>query len=383
MVDAFENDGFTYENSPELYNGLSSWINNSTGRGNLGAIESAAPVLNSAFFSPRLIASRFNILGLSDIALAGKGLYGKMPQRMRVEALKDLIKFFGAGSILLSVLAYAFGGPDKDRDLQIELDPRSSDFGKIKSGNTRWDIWGGFQQYVRILAQLISGQKKSASTERVSELSGKGSFGETRGDVAQRFFRGKLSPVFSMGADILTGRTISGEKVTVPEEIKSHFAPLLFSDVKEAMKDNGIQSLFSVGIPSVFGVGVQTYNPRGYENVNRKEGIYKTLFDKDLNLSLPEQKEMTDKQYDKFLPVREKIFKYEWDNVIKYGAMLNEDGSPTLDENKSYGIKPFDKLTHDELTSIMKSISSRSTRLAEKEIGYEKPKDKKNKEFIK
>lgn len=382
MADALEDQGITYENNSNVYKSFASWINNATGRGGLGTkLENASPVLNSIFFSPRLIASRFNILGLSDIATLGKGLYGNMPKEVRIEAAKDMIKFVGTGLTLLGLLALAFGGDDDD-SLKVGTDPRSSDFGKIISGNTRWDIWGGFQQYARLISQMATGQKVS-TTGKVSDLSGTGMFGESRGDVLSRFVRGKLAPVPSMIVDFTMGRTISGEKVSVEDQIKQHFAPLFYSDLKDAFKDRGVSALFLVGIPSTFGVGVQTYNPRGYESVNHKSGLYKTLFDKNLNLPEINQGDMSDNEFKKFSIVKERIFNNEWDNVIKYGAMLNEYGNPTLDENKGVATKPFNELTKDELSTIMKSISNRSRRLAEKEIGYEKPKEKKNQEYIK
>jgi hypothetical protein len=43
----------------------------------------------------------------------------------------------------------------------VEIDPRSTDFGKIKVGNIRWDIWGGFQQWVRVASQLATGERKT------------------------------------------------------------------------------------------------------------------------------------------------------------------------------------------------------------------------------
>jgi len=163
-------------------------------------------------------------------------------------------KFIGVG---LTVLAIA-----KLNGAQVEDDSRSSDFGKIKSGNTRWDIWGGYQQYIRVLVQLLSGQTKSAQTGKINKLGEHGLFGRTRGDVLLSFARGKLAPIPAIGADILANRTISGEKPTIQLEAQQHLLPLLANDVKEALQDKGIQALFTVCIPSTFSVGVQTYLPK-------------------------------------------------------------------------------------------------------------------------
>lgn len=241
--------GETVENSPQKYKALADYINNSTGRGKLGeSLEKASPVLNSILFSPRLIASRINLL-TNPI---NPRFYQKVPKEIRVMYAKDMLKFIGTG---LSILALA-----KLNGAQVEDDPRSSDFGKIKSGDTRWDIWGGFQQYVRLIAQVASGEKKSTVSGKLKELNGKQAFGESRSDVLGRFVRGKLAPVPSIIADITSGRKTTGEDVTLKDEAVDHLLPLLYSDIHDAMKDNGVSSLFTVGIPSTFGVGVQTYS---------------------------------------------------------------------------------------------------------------------------
>lgn len=246
FADMFEENGRTFDNSPELYKGLATWINNSTGRGDLGFLESAAPVLNSFLFAPRLIASRFNML-------LNPFYYAKLPKEIRVEALKDMLKFIAAGTTVLALAK--LNGAD------VEDDPRSSDFGKIRSGNTRWDIWGGFQPYVRVLTQFALAQRKSTNTGKIYDLTGKGIFGKDRTDPLLTFGRGKLSPVAGMAVDLIKGRDIGGNKVTVGQEALQHFTPLLYSDLQQAMKDKGMSALFTVGIPSTFGVGVQTYTP--------------------------------------------------------------------------------------------------------------------------
>jgi hypothetical protein len=250
FADRFEEQGKTFENSPELYKATAKLINSETGRGDLGALENAAPILNTVFFSPRLIASRVNLL----TNWANPIWYKNTPKEVRVMYAKDMAKFVGTGLTLLALAKY--GG-----NAQVEDDPRSSDFGKIKSGNTRWDIWGGFQQYARLITQMISGEKKSSNTGEIQELDSNGRFGESRSDVGLRFIRGKLAPVPSMFSDWVSGRTSTGDKSTLPGELEQHLTPLLYQDIKSAMQDKGVSSLFTVGIPAVFGVGVQTYSP--------------------------------------------------------------------------------------------------------------------------
>lgn len=255
--------GKTYENNPKLYEGLSSMINSMTGRGNIRGFESAAPVLNWFLFASKLIASRINMLGLTDIpnlvlrgATLGKygvdyGFYTRLPKELRIEAAKDMLKFIAVG---VSVLAIA-----RAAGASVELDPRSSDFGKIKVGNTRWDIWGGFQPYARVITQMVSGQRKATTTGKIYNLNGKGFMAQTPLTPLGTFLRQKLAPVPSGAWDLISGTDAAGQPVTVSSALLSRVEPLLFQDVTAAMKDQGVKALFTVGIPSAFGVGVQTY----------------------------------------------------------------------------------------------------------------------------
>ncbi len=252
MVDRFESQGKTYDNSPELYKAAADYINTMTGRGRLGKLENSAATLNSVLFAPRLIASRIKML----TNFMNPSFYMKTPKEVRVEYFKDMGKFIGLG---MTVLALAkLGGAE------VEYDPRSTDFGKIKIGNSRWDIWGGFGQYIRVITQLLTGQSKSTQTGIIRELNGEDVFGQTRGDVAIRFARGKLAPVPSMVADFMTGRKVTGEEISAKNEVLDMIVPLIYSDIKDAYKDKGVSALFSIGIPAMFGVGVQTFDNRDY-----------------------------------------------------------------------------------------------------------------------
>lgn len=257
-----EKNGKTWQNSEEQYKQLAAFVNNITGRGDLGkTLNDSAPILNSLFFSPRLITSRVNTLTY----LAQPRFYTKVPREVRRAYFKDLISTAGVGLLILG-LAKAAGADTED-------DPRSPDFGKIRSGKTRWDIWGGHQQYIRAAAQMISGSKKTSSGN-IKELGGGKPGDESVGDVGTRFFRGKLAPVPSLLTDILQGRNMVGDKLTtdwqsgnkeigLKENLMTHLLPLTITGMKDAMQDQGAKALLTVGVPSLLGVGTQTYDNTG------------------------------------------------------------------------------------------------------------------------
>lgn len=240
QIHAFEKKGLTFENSPELYKASADVINHFTGRGHLGSLEKSAQILNTAFFSPRLIASRFQMLN--------PAWYSKQPKLVRNQAIKDFAQFVATGSAILA-LAAASGA-------KVELDPRSSDFGKIQIGKTRLDIWGGFQQWVRTFAQVVSGTKITASGKRIDLDKGRAS----RLDIIGSFARGKIAPIPALAMEILQGRKVTGEKLKASEVLLDNTIPLYIQDMIEASKQEGGAGILSVGIPAFFGVGTQTYN---------------------------------------------------------------------------------------------------------------------------
>lgn len=245
-VELFESQGKTIENSKELYKGLANYINNSTGRGGLGPLNNAAQILNTAFFSPRLIASRINLLNPL--------YYTKLPKEVRMMALKDMAKVIAFGGTIVGLAGLA--------GAEVEKDPRSSDFGKIKIGNTRWDVWGGFQQYIRILSQEITGKTKSVASGKIRELKGDIFPYKSRLDQLGTFFRGKLAPVPGTAIDLLAGRTVVGDEFDAGTKAYELFTPMIAQDIADAWKDKGFASLFTVGVPSSFGVGVSTYETK-------------------------------------------------------------------------------------------------------------------------
>jgi hypothetical protein len=181
--------------------------------------------------------------------------YAKLPKEVRIHALVDMAKMIGVGTATLSLFGMMPG-------VTVEADPRSTDFGKIKYGDTRYDIWGGFQQYVRLMSQLISGAEKKSGGNVVPLGSGYGQ--HTRADKVFSFFRGKLAPVPSMAVDVLSGRTAVGEEVTPKQELNEHLVPMIVNDIKDAWQDGqGPMALVYTGLPSLLGVGTTTYDSEG------------------------------------------------------------------------------------------------------------------------
>jgi len=238
------------EVSGKIVNDIATFVNSATGRGKLpGALEKSAVTMNSIFFSPKLMASRINLLN--------PVYYIKLHPFARKEALKSLFTFTGTATTIIT--AAKLGGAD------VGIDPRNADFGKIKIGNTRYDILGGFQQYIRIASQFITGEHIS-STTGVKTTVGEGYKPLTRFDILQRALETKESPIASFATMLLKGQTALGKKPELKSEITQRFTPMVIQDMDELYKERGLAGI-AMGAPAIFGVGVQTYSPTAQEMV--------------------------------------------------------------------------------------------------------------------
>jgi len=238
-VSVWKRGGVTPETSPSRYKGLAAYINWASGRGDLGGLASIAPLLNGVFFSPRFMMSRLQAINPMT--------YSRMDPAVRKVAARDMAATLGAGIAIISLAK--LGGA------KVETDPRSSDFGKIRVGPTRIDVWGGLQQPMRYLAQIATGQRKPENGGIQPQ--------RDRASMAGRFVRSKLAPVPSAGMDLAIGKDFIGNDVTLVGEAKELFPPMFLQDFLEASQEHGFVTGAALSAPSFFGAGVTTHQPRG------------------------------------------------------------------------------------------------------------------------
>jgi hypothetical protein len=258
---------------------IAQLVNAMTGRGNLPkTVERAAPILNSMFFSPRLMASRGHMLNPYN--------YGKASPMVRKEMLKSLAAT-GAAWGGLTGMINLIGGDD----VKVEIDPRSTDFGKARIGNTRVDLSGGFQPYLRLASQLAPlmenrrGQFKDTETGRIRTF-GEGYRARTEKDAALDFFEGKTAPMLSAILMHMEGKTITGEKpqwlpdmskvtsahgagkkveagfeqVLSKSEITKKLTPMIMQDLFSLYKED--PKMMGWGAAGFFGAGINVQKRR-------------------------------------------------------------------------------------------------------------------------
>lgn len=260
LVETSRNAGIDFEaaGSQKLLKQIAEVVNTSTGRGSLGALEGAAKELSTGLFAPRLIASRVQMLNPQ--------YYIKLDPIARKEALTTLLSLGAVATTVLSAAELA--------GASVEKNPTSADFGKIKIGDTRLDILGGYQQYLRLGAQLATGHNTSSVTGANQTL-GKG-IAATRFDVLTRFLTNKEAPVPSFITTLLKGKDAAGNPANVPKEVLDRFTPLIGQDIRDLLTHKSSAGLAAAPL-GVFGVGLQTYGKQDIAPNTRQKTYLDTL----------------------------------------------------------------------------------------------------------
>jgi thioredoxin reductase len=233
----------------EQAKGLSNFINVFTGRGHIpeqaaGAVSYA----NELFFAPRYTISRFQALTLQPLRYAKDPMVRKL---IAIEYAKTLIGY--------AVFYGLVGTALKQLGATVEWNPLSSDFGKIKIGNTRWDPLSGISQATVILARGITGYTKT-SEGKIVKMSGPKAFTTRRYFYTLAdFVRQKFAPVPAAFVNSMEQQKVTGEKTTALKEGVGLVTPLNGMDVYNAMMQQGVPQGVAAFLIANFGDSVNTY----------------------------------------------------------------------------------------------------------------------------
>jgi hypothetical protein len=257
-VEELEAQGKTFENAPEEYKSVASVINNISGRGTMiKSVEKHNDILSAVLWSPRLLASSLNILGVSDIAMLfakdGKGFYANLTPAQRRFVAEQVIKGVGLGIAIMAALAYSTGG-------EADLDPTSVTFGTVKVGDYRYTLFGRYNSVIRMIFMRMQGKKTINDKEIVLDAK---AYGASTGNEMWKFLRGKANPIFGLGIDLATKKTFDGKPVTLEDEAERMLTPMSISEFKKGFEQDGLKGLVVRGIPSFTGIKVS--NEKDFE----------------------------------------------------------------------------------------------------------------------
>lgn len=227
-----------------------NYINVTTGRGPLAPkIKASSELLSTAFFAPRLLISRVQLL-------AGQPLYKGNARTRALIALEYGKALTGGAAVFgLAMLAGA----------EVETDPRSSDFLKLKFGDTRLDPLMGLQQVTVLIArEIFTRETKSLRTGKVSPIFGdKVPYGgETGGKIFTRFLRTKIAPSLGTALDVWSGEDVVGRDVTLSSVAQNALIPISYQDIYKVMKEQGVPEGTALQMLNFMGMGLQHFDEK-------------------------------------------------------------------------------------------------------------------------
>lgn len=231
---------------------LATIANDITGRGKLPKVLQKLQEFSLIFFAPKLTSALVRIPTV-DLIPSGKEMKLRKYSPARKMLAGTLVKFLG---LTLATL-YLLDRDDKDK-IDVEWNPLSTDFLKVRHKKTRVDITGGYQPLLRTIVQLAAGKRKSAESGRVYNVE--------RTEIISRFLQSKLSPHAGLAVDLWRGETFLGKKLKlsptgVSEQVYERLAPLFIQDVVDAIRFQGLGTAGVIAPLAWHGLGVQTYNP--------------------------------------------------------------------------------------------------------------------------
>lgn len=313
---------------------IAKFINAVTGRGNIKAIEKQAGILNTLFFAPRYVVSRFETivepfraLGATAASRMGykyfddkKSMWGGTRETDKAIA-REYAKYISGVALLLASVSQVPG-------VEIEHDPRSSDFGKVRIGDTRIDFLSGFQQAAVFLAKQASSQSKSARSGEVEDM-------DARAWLANltRFARTKLAPLPGTLLDLKLGEDVVGEAVNPTRSVDDALEfgsglifPITYHDIYEIMTgEYGIDDKIAMSLLAMLGAGVQTYDASMPKTPSDRQTVPKA--ERDRNPSLRAKVTLNTEEYGDLLQAHEK-------GVAAVKKMRETEGYKSLSQKK-------------------------------------------------
>lgn len=291
------------EMTPELYRQIANVINDTTGRGAIGKADKYAgfTVLNTVIWTPRKISATLGMMNPWNY------LNPSISPAIRRERLKRVL-----GSIAITSTAVGLANA---AGYSVNLNPISTDFMRIKAGDTSFDLSGGNVAYLRLMARLLFNE---AITSRGTVIEyGEGYRAPTRADAIIDFVRGRFAPNAAVIADALYGKDPVGRPFSLTAEMSDKLVPMTINNyIDLAYEDPGNMGALILSPLSIFGAGMYVQTdigantsrfdalgaPKGTDHTNNP--VARTLERVGIQLNMPERNirgvPLDDRLYDEY-----------------------------------------------------------------------------------
>ena len=227
---------------------MGTLINAVTARGDLGRLGQGG-VIRLVLWAPKMLKGNW------DVLTAHTGGAGLKTGFARQQARLNIIKIVASTGAIAAIANAISPGC-------VETNPISSDFMKIRVGNTRGDITGGKASIVTLIARAISFHSKSTQTGKIKKLN-TGEYGaRSLFDVGIDFLANKTTPPVKAMIDIARGRDFSGKKPTVASVTAGMTTPISLQNFVEtyyADDPDGTIAATVGDILDIIGINASTY----------------------------------------------------------------------------------------------------------------------------
>ncbi len=327
--------------NPDQARGMGHLVGSLTGRGSLGKGEVFGRELNVLLFSARFFKSNFDTITAHQFD-------PQATKFTKIEAGKNLVSIVAHVTGILLLAGFL-------DDESVELDPRSTNFGRVKVFGQWTDITGGMRIIAIMAARLVPTRRngkwgiwRKSTTGKWTDLT-EGRFGmDDAVDVfMDALILNRLSPIAAIIRDAYRGEMFGGEPFDIKKSIINSITPLSIQQVSD-VKDKSFETILGVSIAEFVGLGVSTYK-------------YKTNWERSTSQEMKNFKSQVGE--DKFKRANE-----DYNRV--YSIWLEEVQKDSKYKNLSDDGK--EKLKSDARKAIKEKIL--------KEYGYKEKKKKKTEE---
>lgn len=235
--------------SPEELKDRASFINSATGRSNVKHVPAA---MQAIFTSPRYEISRWETLA-APITNLGKLVRSGVKGELNRGALANLqdIGVTAAGALALFMIAQKAGG------YQVNWNPTSTDFLKMRKGNDVWDVSAGLAPRLRDVMRLFVALTHPDYKNNIGKV--------LVGSLLRTINPAIKTPVEegSISAQKLRGQTpkspFNGFRTPDEQHGLIALAPLIVQSTLQALKEEGIGSAAWAAAREFVGTSVNRY----------------------------------------------------------------------------------------------------------------------------
>lgn len=230
--------------------------NSQTGRGEVAGQGKKPGLLNNLFWSPRNLRAYVDILTVHSFDR-------NISAFARKQAAVNLLRYVSGAAMILALAKWI----DDD---SVTWDTKSSDFGKIRVGGTRFSVGGGMAILVILASRLVNREFTSSTTGETKSLD-TGKFGALGGkDLVWNFVENKLSPAAGLALAVIDQKTWKGDTLTIPQMVNDALTPLIVQNVFETGSAEDSANVLAALMAEALGVNVQTYSGKKTQKSNRR-----------------------------------------------------------------------------------------------------------------